>query len=164
MQAAENQPNAEKPRAKLGRPFTKSDSVIKAILDAVESGLMLSDACRANGINPHTWWKWVGEDEELNARFSRARELQTHALADQTIRIADTEDDPRRAQVRIQARQWLAAKRNAQAYGDKTQVAVTHTLDLSTALLEARARLSQIGGPVIDNDPEPQPSGCSDEG
>lgn len=50
--------------------------------------------------------------------------------ADDIIEIADVEDDPNKARVRIDARKWYAGKLNAKHYGDKLNldatVKVTH--------------------------------------
>jgi hypothetical protein len=160
MGKAMNAAQVEK-KAKIGRPVTRhekrNDAMETAICEAVSKGVPLEDACIANGIPFMTFRRIMEDDEALRAAISRAREDRADYFADQIVPIADTEEDPKRAAIRIQARQWVAAKSKPQSYGDRVNVAVTHTLDLTTALSEARQRLSLHGGSpgmVLDASPE----------
>lgn len=63
--------------------------------------------------------------DELAVRYTRAREQQALRWGDEIVGIADTEDDPRRAQVRIDARKWVSAKLLPRVYGDRHQVDVS---------------------------------------
>ena len=74
-------------------------------------------------------------------KHTRAREAHAAVLAEETLKIADNDPDPIRARVRIQARQWLAAKYDRETYGDKVDVGHVHTIDLKAALEQAKARL-----------------------
>lgn len=56
-------------------------------------------------------------------KYARAREDQADHYADEIIGIADTEEDPNRARVRVDARKWVASKLKPKNYGEK----VAHT-------------------------------------
>ena len=80
----------------------------------------------------------------FSARYARAREIQADVLAEDTVEIADTEEDPQKARVRIDARKWFASKVAPKKYGDRIQQDVTLDLgDALTARLDAaKARLN----------------------
>jgi hypothetical protein len=59
-------------------------------------------------------------------------------------RVAREEPDPNRARIIIDADKWLASKLIAKVYGDKLDVNVTSTVDLSGALSEARDRALRL--------------------
>lgn len=63
--------------------------------------------------------EWINEDGELAKQYAHAREAQADFYADEIIEIADTETDPQRARVRIDARKWIASKMLPKVFGDK---------------------------------------------
>ena len=80
----------------------------------------LRDVSRALGIPERTIYQWLSDNPRFSQMYARAREDRSHLLADEVIRIADTEDDPAKAKVRIDARKWWAGRVNPKQYGDKT--------------------------------------------
>lgn len=68
-----------------------------------------------------TVMKWLGNEPEFAEQYARARELQQDTYADEITHIADTEPDPQRARVRIDARKWHASKLAPRKYGDKIE-------------------------------------------
>lgn len=70
-----------------------------------------------------TLYRWLAEEgddrDHFREQYARARETRTEMMSDDNIVIADTELDPKRARVRIQARQWYQSKLNPKRYGDK---------------------------------------------
>jgi hypothetical protein len=65
---------------------------------------------------------WLRTKEDFLAQYMRAREEQADHYADEIIDIADTEEDPNIARVRIDARKWVAAKLKPKRYGDKLDI------------------------------------------
>jgi hypothetical protein len=51
--------------------------------------------------------------------YTRAREERADLVADEIITIADTEPDPNKARVMIDARKWWAARVNPKKYGGR---------------------------------------------
>ena len=122
------------------RSTTERRLCIFRIIDAVLDGSSLREAAKAESVDLRTFGDWLQGDKEAAQRYARAQELRGDVLADEIIRIADTEDDAAKARNQITARQWLASKLNKK-YGERLDVNVTQTLDISATLIEARARL-----------------------
>jgi hypothetical protein len=87
---------------------------------------------------------WLNDDATFQERYARAREKQADIHADNLLEIADTEEDPNRARVRIDARKWAAGKRAPQKYGDRLTLDGDMTMRLSDDQLESR--LAQLVG------------------
>ena len=89
--------------------------------------------------------------------YARAREERSHMMADEIIEIADTEPDPNRARVRIDARKWWASKVNKKDYGDRVTAEVSgpdggpvQTQEIS--MTEAARRLAFMLRAAIERD------------
>lgn len=54
----------------------------------------------------------------LSQQYAQARLEQANYYADQIVEITDTERDPNRARVRVDARKWIASKMLPKVYGD----------------------------------------------
>ncbi len=84
-----------------------------------------------------TVFRWLGANENFRDQYTRAREIQADALFDDVLSIADDgrndwmeehgKDDKgwilngeniRRAQIRIDARKWMAGKLRPKKYGE----------------------------------------------
>lgn len=66
-----------------------------------------------------TVFRWLAEQEKFQEQYTRARETQADAIADEIIQIADDATDPAKARVQIDARKWYAGKVKPKKYGDK---------------------------------------------
>jgi hypothetical protein len=87
-----------------------------------------------------TFYKWLDFYPDVANKYAHARDRQQHYEADNIIIIADTDPDPNRARVRVDARKWRASKLAPKKYGDRLQTENTTTLEASdtlSALLEA---------------------------
>ena len=124
----------------------KSNRDIKKreVVDAIFAGISLVKSARAMcvevGISQRVLWNWLASDEELMRQYQRAKELCVDAYAEEIIEISDegsrdTYVDEKgrevinreviaRAQLRIDARKWYAARLAPRKYGDK--LPVTH--------------------------------------
>jgi hypothetical protein len=124
----------------------KSSRAIKKreVVDAIFAGISLGKSARAMcvevGISQRVLWNWLASDEELMRQYQRAKELCVDAYAEEIIEISDegsrdTYVDEKgrevinreviaRAQLRIDARKWYAARLAPRKYGDK--LPVTH--------------------------------------
>lgn len=85
-------------------------------------GKSLAEICRTLDINYKYVFKWLRENKEFEDNYIRAREAQADFHVDEVISIADTEEDPAKARVRIDARKWVAGKMKPKKYGDSTQI------------------------------------------
>lgn len=120
-------------------PNDPVDRVIARILDR-NTPLSLTKALAAENITAHGFNKLLSQDREKALAYARALELRADLLADETVDIADTDEDPSRARNRIEARKWLASKHNKR-YGERVDLNVNQTIDVSATLAEARTRL-----------------------
>lgn len=96
--------------------------VADAICEAISQGSSLVKACKEMGLYYGTVFKWLADNKDFENNYTRAREAQADYHADEIIGIADTEDDPNKARVRIDARKWVAGKMKPKKYGDSTQI------------------------------------------
>lgn len=80
-------------------------------------GRALASVKNAPGVT--RWYEWLEENETAAKMYARAKESQADFMAGQIVEIADTEADPNRARIRVDARKWVAAKLKPRSYGDK---------------------------------------------
>jgi hypothetical protein len=107
----------------MGRPTDFTDALADEICKRLAEGRSL----RAIGEeidmpSAETVRRWLRDNEAFRGQYALAREEQASFYADEIIEIADTEQDPNRARVRIDARKWKASKMAPKAYGDKLDV------------------------------------------
>lgn len=129
-----------------GRPSVYSPEVASEILDRIAEGESLRSICKDERFPARsTINHWVIDDVDgFSIRYARAREMQAHALAEDTLEISDdgTNDwmkrnDPsnpgydangehlQRSRLRVDARKWIAARILPKVYGDKISQEVT---------------------------------------
>jgi hypothetical protein len=99
------------------------------------------------GMDDMRFYEIVEVTPELSGAYARAKRARAENLANEIVSIADQEEDAQRARNRIQARQWYAAKILPREYGDRMDINVTQTIDIGSALADARARALR---PVCD--------------
>jgi len=122
----------------------RAESAISAIANGAPLKTALSDA----GLTASEFAHVLQGARDLAVSYARATEIRADLMADEVITIADCEvTDPQRARNQMQARQWLASKQHSRRYGDRIDLNVSQTLDVSVTLAEARARLQR---PVSD--------------
>jgi len=136
--------------------ITRSDNaLIQNIIERILNGSSLKDAAKECGIDVFKFNRMLQGDKQAAQAYARAVEIRADLLADEALQIADTENDAAKARNQIQVRQWLASKLYAKRYGDRIDLNVTQTIDVSATLAEARARLLPIRDQqnVIDAQP-----------
>ena len=117
---------------------------MRDLLDTLLAGISLGKSvrkmCAQTGISQRALWNWLAADEELMRQYQRAKELCVDAYAEEIIEISDDGSNDMhvdekgrevvnrevlaRAQLRIDARKWYAARLAPRKYGDK--LPVTH--------------------------------------
>lgn len=112
------------PKKRIGRPrFEYTQQWGDLICEALVEGRSLRSICADDGMpSIPTVMKWLAEHEAFANQYARAREMQQDTYADEITFIADTEPDPQRARVRIDARKWHASKLAPKKYGDRQQI------------------------------------------
>ena len=86
--------------------------------------------------------KWRSENKDFDRLYRAARIAQAEHFVDQISDIADNSRDASMAAVRIKARQWLAAKRLPQVYGDAVKLEIEDTTPQTMTAFEIARRLS----------------------
>ncbi|WP_428562480.1 MAG: hypothetical protein ACP59X_21495 [Solidesulfovibrio sp. DCME] len=109
--------------AKTGRPSTYSEDVADTLCQELMAGKSLRTICAVEGMpSASTVYAWLRQYQEFAAQYARAREVQADVLADEILEIADSDLDPNRARVMIDARKWLAGKLRPKKYGDRVEL------------------------------------------
>lgn len=95
---------------------------------------------------------WCMAEPERKELYEKAQAVAAEILMAETKAIADeaTPEDIYMAKLRIEVRTKLATHWNNPRYGEKKQLEITNTVDISDAMAAAEARLTQ--GIVIEND------------
>lgn len=145
---------------KVGRPpmysLELASHICATMLERKPDGNMMSlrDICALDGMPAEgTVYRWLAEQPEFREMYTRAREERAHLAAEDIIHIADTEEDPNKARVRIDARKWYASKLNRKDYGDSLDLGgglnikmTDEQLESRLALLIGKARASDTSG------------------
>lgn len=131
-----------------------STIIAKKIIDAIANGATLHKALIDNNLTAGAFYTALHKDRSLSVGYVRAQEIRADLMADEIIDIADTDDDPARARNRIEARKWVASKLHHKRYGDRIDMTVSATLDITATLADARARLlpNSYPGQTIEHD------------
>ncbi|MFO0519290.1 MAG: hypothetical protein ACK515_02555 [bacterium] len=137
----------------LGRPDEYERDMAFQIADEYGRGAQWPDILGRDGRpkNVITLLEWAEKYPDFAAALVRARAAHGESLVAQMVDIAATQPDPQRARVMIDTRKWIASK-FSQQFADRVELAVSHSVDLSAAIDQARNRLahSQHTAPTID--------------
>lgn len=142
----------------MGRPSSYQQDIAEKVCEFVATGGFLTQL-RANGLPAYTTVaRWLNDREDFRDAFARAREVRAETFADQIVEIADTEEDPQRARVRVDARKFVASKLLPRIYGDNQRVEVEHGVSQTAArvLMELTQRANErkrLDAKVIDVTP-----------
>ena len=110
----------------MGRPSSFTQEIADTICNRLADGDSLRVICSDDDMPARSSvFKWLAERPEFADQYAHARDAQADALADDILQIADTELDPQRARVRVDARKWLAAKMKPKKYGDQMRTELT---------------------------------------
>src|SRR6266566_2672683 len=121
--------NDKEHESRTGRPTLKPPDLCSEICRRISEGETMQAILKAPGMPAWTTvHDWKHADESFRQGLARAREQQAEVWAEEIMSISDddlpTHEAIGRARLRMQSRQWLAGKYNAQ-YADKpTQIGV----------------------------------------
>ena len=106
----------------------------------IAGGMTVSKLCETLGLAQRTFYDWIERPPSRSETLTRARELAAHALADQTLEIADsaTPEDVQVAKLRTDIRLKLAARHNRAYFGESQSPLVS--IDLGSLALDALRR------------------------
>lgn len=105
-----------------GRPTGYTPELAAEIIARLAAGESLRKICTDDHM-PHesTVRLWATDDREgFSTQYTRARQAQMDALAEDILEIADGEDtDVNRARLRVDTRKWLMSKIAPKRFGEK---------------------------------------------
>lgn len=110
--------------AKLGRPSSFNPELAERLCNLMAGGMSVRKACEeTEGMpEPTTIRRWLSskgdEFDAFRIQYARACEHRSEHYAEEIVDIADSDPDPQRARVRIDARKWVAAKLLPKKYGE----------------------------------------------
>jgi len=92
-------------------------------------------------ISSYHFYKYKQSNPKFEDNFATARLEGLEHLADDLLDIADDHSiDVNRARLKSDNSKWVLSKRKPQIYGDRLNLEVSTTIDIGTALNEARKR------------------------
>jgi len=120
----------KKPDAKRGRPeYPYDEAIADKILDKLADGQSLRSIClEADMPDGSVIRKWLARNADFARQYAYARDEQADTLFDETLAIADnlseeaTNEQIRKAQLRIDTRKWLAGKLRPKKYGEANKL------------------------------------------
>lgn len=131
----------------MGRPSKYTEALGAEICRRIAEGETLKAICATPGVpsasNVLSWaLGQVPAARAFQAMYARARELRSELYADEIVEISDTEADPARARVRVDARKWVASKLLPRTYGDRIEVSLLKPEDLDAMTDEELAAVA----------------------
>lgn len=123
--------------------------IFEGVLAAIRAGTTMRQHVENNKNTPHfpcldTIRAYAASDSANVKALALAREIGSDAMTDDTVFIADTVLDTQKANNQIKSRQWLASKMKPKVYGDRIDIDLNQKVDVSVAILQARARAQVI--------------------
>ncbi len=119
------------------------------IVDEISKGAKSSDLCDKYSITQYYFFKSFEKEPLFQKKLDEARKYaaicEIEALNDDLDQVI-TPTDAAVAKLRADNRKWTAAKHARDIYGEKMEVSVHQTLDISRVLGAANQRI----GPVLD--------------
>lgn len=135
--------------AVIGRPRTLNDDKCEAVILLCES-MSLVKACEAAGVKRETFNERRDLDPSLSAKYARAVQVRTEAMADSILEIADDPDIPSdQKRIMVDTRKWIASKMLPKVYGDKLNIEGDSKLQIEVTYAAAPA-LPQPSEHVLD--------------
>jgi hypothetical protein len=113
--------------------YVPTPELLHSICEQIANGVSLRKVCAERGMpSVGLVCKWLSEDKAFSEQYTRARERQADGFFDEIVDIADTEEDPQKARVRIDARKWVAGKMRPKVYGEKLDLEHSGSLAVET--------------------------------
>jgi hypothetical protein len=102
-------------------------AIVSQIAEAIAEGDYVSTWCKKLGVSKGRLFEWCEADETLRNLYARARLAQAHALAEQTLTLADDaiggkEGDTDKVRLQVDTRKWYTSKIAPRFYGEKLEL------------------------------------------
>ena len=117
----------------------------KLAIDLALKGTSLREIMQKVGVSTGVFSRFKRDTHEFRDIFERARLEGLELLADDLLGLADDLSlDVNRSKLKSDNIKWILSKRKAETYGDRIDVNINKTVDISTALLEAKSRVRDV--------------------
>ena len=116
----------------MGAPTKLTDKVASEICERLASGDSLKQICLTKGMpSERSVFNWLLKDADFLQQYTRARERQADAFAEQLVQIAEDESIPvDRARLQVDTKKWIMARVAAKKYGDKIEQQMSGNLTI----------------------------------
>lgn len=112
-----------------------SQKLFDTVCERIADGESLRSICEDKEMpSKKSFMQWVNKNEKLGDQYARAIDFRAEHYASDIVHIADTEEDPQKARVMIDARKWTASKLLPKRYGERV------TVDTSDSMVDRFAR------------------------
>lgn len=115
--------------------------IASKIVEIYASGKLISEICEELGIGMTTLHSWRLKYPEFNEECLRAQDIGYEVQVDKLLNIFKYYKDVNQARVISENTRWAISKRSPQKYGDKLTLDINQTIDIKSALLEAKQRI-----------------------
>lgn len=126
-----------------------SKQIADEIIELFSQGNTISNIAKTVGISVACITQWRLKYPLFDNEVSRAQTIGFEVQADSILEIADAYDDVNQARLKSDNLKWVLSKRASSTYGDRMDLTVNQTIDLTGALTEAKTRALR---PVHDLD------------
>lgn len=129
------------------------------MIEHTANGLTIDKVCEAVGLSPRSFHRLCIRDPLFRKDLAEARAMFAHKAVETLRTIYDTAEtmtDVQKARGQSENIRWIASKLAPDVYGDRLQVDVKHTIDLTRVLEAASNRLSEALGAANPIDVTPQ--------
>jgi len=117
---------------------------METIITDLHQTQSLTKILKVHNVSPQQFYETLKAYPFLAEAYTRAQSARADLFADEITDIADNEPDHNRARNMINARMWVTSKMKPHVYGDKIQLDVNQTVDIRSALDEAKNRIRNI--------------------
>jgi hypothetical protein len=131
----------------MANPYKWTEAIEDELLKRVAKGEAVRNICNDEWMpSAPTLYKRMDADEAFAKRYARAKERHADALFEECLAIADSQEGDviivdgveqrnydlvQRARLRIDTRKWMAGKLRPKVYGDKTDVNLTGSFNVT---------------------------------
>lgn len=112
----------------------------RLFLDQVVAQPTIERALRAAHVGERTYAEWCSKEPAFGQALRIARAIVLDRRVDRMREVAENEPDVQRAKLIIDTDKWLASKLIPHVYGERLDINVTSTVNITDALSEARNR------------------------
>lgn len=130
------------------------DATFTAIVDEIAAGSPTHTAVKKHHVSQGSFYRHLDATPADADRYARARDIRNDRMAEDTLRIADSNRAPEHKRIMVDTRKWLLSKLAPKKYGERTVIAgdadnplaITEVADPKAALLRGLTPKSSGGG------------------